>query len=58
MMIHHHQGAIDMAQIELEEGHDPELRQMANEVVVAQQKEIEELKDWLERNGCANPSLR
>lgn len=51
MMIPHHQGAIDMAKSELANGKDPELRKLAEEVVTAQEKEIEFLEGWLKRNG-------
>lgn len=46
MMIPHHQGAIDMAKVELQHGKDPKLRAMAEMIVKAQEKEIAELKAW------------
>jgi uncharacterized protein (DUF305 family) len=46
MMIPHHQGAIDMARVELQYGTDPMLRRLARSIVSAQQKEIREMKDW------------
>lgn len=48
MMIPHHQGAIDMAKVELEHGKDPMLREMAEKVIAAQEAEIAEFKKWLE----------
>ncbi|HEY0834208.1 MAG TPA: DUF305 domain-containing protein [Azospirillum sp.] len=50
MMIAHHQGAIDMARVELEHGKDPELKKMAQKVIDDQTKEIKELQDWLGRH--------
>jgi uncharacterized protein (DUF305 family) len=49
-MIPHHQAAIDMAKTVLEHGKDPEIRKLAEEVVVAQEREIKQLEDWLKKN--------
>jgi uncharacterized protein (DUF305 family) len=46
MMLPHHQGAIDMAKVELKYGKDPTLRAMAEAIIVAQEKEIKEMKEW------------
>lgn len=46
-MIPHHQGAVDMAKILLEKGKDPELKKMAKDIIVAQEKEIAFMKGWL-----------
>src|SRR5262245_37525206 len=51
MMIPHHQGAIDMAKIELKYGKDPTLRTMAEGIIKAQEAEIAEMKKW----QAANP---
>ena len=40
MMVPHHQGAIEMAQAELRYGRNPQLRRMAQEIIVTQQEEI------------------
>jgi uncharacterized protein (DUF305 family) len=50
MMIPHHQGAIDMAKAELQHGDDPQLRELAEKVIAAQEQEIAELQAWLEAN--------
>ena len=41
MMIPHHQGAIDMALVELRYGKDDRLKRLAQEIIVAQKQEIE-----------------
>jgi uncharacterized protein (DUF305 family) len=40
MMIPHHRGAIDMAKAELCQGHNEQLRRIAEEIIVDQQQEI------------------
>jgi uncharacterized protein (DUF305 family) len=51
MMIPHHQGAIDMAEVELEYGKDESRKELARQIIEAQEKEIAEMKEWLEKNA-------
>ena len=44
MMIPHHQGAVDMAKIELQLGKNPALRRLAEGIIVEQLQEIELMK--------------
>jgi uncharacterized protein (DUF305 family) len=50
-MIPHHEGAIAMAEVLLAHGTDPTLREMATEIIRAQQAEIAVLEDWLAARG-------
>ena len=47
MMKMHHQGAIDMAEMELKSGKDPKMRSMAKNIIKDQQKEIKKFDEWL-----------
>ncbi|WP_046470276.1 DUF305 domain-containing protein [Allosalinactinospora lopnorensis] len=47
MMIDHHEGAIDMARTELDEGANPEATELAQEIVDVQEAEIEQMSDML-----------
>ncbi len=53
MMMPHHQGAIDMARIYLRDGKDPEIRRMAQKIIVDQEKEIAEFKAWQAKHPVA-----
>lgn len=46
-MIPHHQMAVDMAEKELKYGKDKAAREMAQNILDAQKKEISDMKAWL-----------
>lgn len=50
-MIPHHQGAIDMAQQVLKEGNDPEVQDLARNIIKAQETEIAWMRGWLAKKG-------
>ncbi|WP_309084555.1 DUF305 domain-containing protein [Chelativorans sp.] len=52
-MIPHHQGAIAMARAELEHGDDEWAKAMAEKVIAAQEQEIAEMIEWLEKQEDA-----
>lgn len=45
-MIPHHQGAVDMAQEALSKSQRPEIKQLAQQIIEAQEREIAELQAW------------
>lgn len=45
-MIPHHQGAIDMARLALKNAKHEEIKKMARDIIEAQQKEIDMMKQW------------
>ncbi|PIG90577.1 DUF305 domain-containing protein [Gloeocapsopsis sp. IPPAS B-1203] len=45
-MIPHHQGAVEMAQEALEKSQRAEIRELATEIIAAQQREITQLQQW------------
>jgi uncharacterized protein (DUF305 family) len=55
-MLPHHQGAIDMAKIELQYGHDPALRRLARDIIGAQAKERAFMHRWLAEHPAQAPT--
>lgn len=57
MMVPHHQGAIRMARIELAAGENPELTKLAEAIITAQAREIEQMNSWrVDWYGRPSPS--
>jgi len=50
-MIPHHQGAVDMAKIELQYGKDAEMRRLATTIVNSQEKQIGQMEAWQARHA-------
>ncbi|GEO13698.1 DUF305 domain-containing protein [Microvirga aerophila] len=50
-MIPHHQAALDMAQVVLKSGDDPEARTFAERVIRDRGRESAEMKDWLKKHA-------
>ena len=55
LMVPHHEAAIEMAKIVIENGKDPEVRKLGEEIVRAQEAEIGIMKAWLEKKGATAP---
>ena len=53
MMVTHHKGAITMAEAELDKGGDPELKQLAKDIISAQKKEVSEMEDRVGGGGSS-----
>ncbi len=45
-MIVHHEGAVAMAQMVLQKSQRPELVQLANDIIAAQTREIDMMREW------------
>ncbi len=56
-MLPHHAGAVDMAKVQLKYGKDAEMLKLAQQVIDAQELEIEQMKKWISANGGTMPSV-
>ena len=54
-MTHHHQGAIDMAEMALKKTQNAELKTFAQKIIDDQKKEIALMKDWREKWYAGKP---
>ena len=50
-MLPHHRSAVDMAKIQLQYGTDKEMRKLAQDIIDAQQPEIELIESWIARTS-------
>lgn len=53
MMLPHHEGALTMSRAELAKGKDAELRELARQIIAAQQREISAMRKQLAKHGAA-----
>jgi uncharacterized protein (DUF305 family) len=47
-MIPHHQSAIEMSRVALEDSDNPQIKELAGNIISAQQEEIEQMEQWRE----------
>jgi uncharacterized protein (DUF305 family) len=47
MMVPHHKGAIEMAQVELDKGENAQLKTLAKNIINAQEREVKEMNAQL-----------
>ena len=57
MMRVHHQGAISMAESELQSGKSPEMRKLAKDIIAAQKKEIALIDKFLARQAASSKPM-
>lgn len=49
-MIAHHEGVLEMAKTKLKYGKDSEMRRLAENIIKAQQSEINQMQVWLKKS--------
>ena len=50
MMRSHHEAGIAMAQVEVDNGKDKQMVDMAKKIIAAQKKEVKQLDDWMAKH--------
>jgi uncharacterized protein (DUF305 family) len=58
MMIPHHRGAVDMAEMQLKYGKNPELRKLAEDIIRSQKQEIELMRKIQKELEAQQPPAR
>jgi uncharacterized protein (DUF305 family) len=53
-MTEHHQGAINMAKKSPKNAKHDEIKKLSSEIITAQEKEIEQMKQWQNEWGYSN----
>lgn len=56
-MLPHHIGAVDMAKVQLQYGTDEEMRKLAQDIIDAQQPEIELIQNWIAANKASQATV-
>ena len=56
-MLPHHIGAVDMAKVQLQYGTDAEMRKLAQDIIDAQQPEIELMQSWIAANKAPDTAI-
>ncbi|MEO5628033.1 MAG: DUF305 domain-containing protein [Candidatus Saccharimonadales bacterium] len=57
MMIDHHEGAVDMARLSDTSAKHDEIKQLSKNIIVAQEKEIAEMKQWQQNWGYSSNEM-
>lgn len=55
-MIEHHEGAVEMAKLSAQNAKHDEVKQLSSDIIVAQEKEINVMKQWLQDWGYSADS--
>jgi uncharacterized protein (DUF305 family) len=50
-MIEHHQAAVDMARLSEQNAKHEEIKKLSREIIAAQEKEIQQMRDWQKQWG-------
>lgn len=54
MMVEHHQAAVDMAQMAERSSDNSDVKELAEDIVISQSKEIDQMNEWIEERGFAD----
>jgi len=52
-MVPHHEGAIEMARIEIDKGDNADLKKLAESIISSQERELKEMRAHLKAEGGA-----